>query len=114
MTTATTKVHLVHVEDHEGDGTCGTCGREGLRWIAVLSDGQRLGFECAKAALGYKPAPRDFAWQAHFTLTEVHHEYGDTYGLWRAKVGGQTRETRNGHLTQVGGVPAEWSARGWL
>lgn len=114
MNTTATAVHLSHVENHEGDGTCGACAREGLRWIAVLSDGQRVGMECAKALLGFKPAPSSFRWVEHFTLVATHTEGRQTFNLWQARTGEQTRQTMNGNLDQIGGARSEWGRRGWL
>jgi hypothetical protein len=111
MNTAT--VTLVKVEDHEGNGECSECGRTGLRWIATLSDGTTVGVECAKKVMGWKPAPKTYAWTADFAATAEHIECGETFILWTAKTGNATRETRNGNLTAVGGVRQAWTARGW-
>lgn len=110
----TTKIHLVKIEDHEGDGRCGACGREGLRWIAVLSDGTQVGTECAKAVLGYRPTARDYSWVVDYTAVAEHVEYGVTYIMWQHKRGARTVATRNGVLDTVGGVRAEWTRRGWV
>lgn len=110
----TTKIHLVKIEDHEGDGTCAACGREGLRWIAVLSDGTQVGTECAKAVLGYRPTPKSYAWVADYTPVAEFTEYGETFVMWQHKRSAQTAETRNGVLSSVGGVRAEWTRRGWV
>lgn len=107
-------LNLVKVEDHEGDGRCGECGREGLRWIARLSDGSGVGLECSKKLLGYRPGPKTYDWVAHFLPVAEYHDYGNTYVLWRHKTGKETRETLNGHLVAVGGCAQEWVERGWL
>lgn len=112
--TADHTVTLARVEDREGEGTCAACGREGLRWIAILSDGTGVGLECAKRVLGFRPAPASYNWIADFTAVAEHHDYAVVYVLWQHKRGNATRETRNGALTQVGGVRAEWARRGWL
>ena len=107
------RVTLVMIEDAEFEGTCGECGRNGLRWLARLSDGTAVGTECAKAILGYKPAPKMYAWVPDYRPVATHVDYGVTYVLWRHKSGTATRETRNGHLSAVGAVPREWERRGW-
>lgn len=116
----TENLKVEKIEDHEGDGTCGHCGREGLRWIATLSDGSRCGLECAKRVLGFKPAPTAYKWVSDFTQVAEYREvnsYGDTLAvwvLWQHKRGNATRETRDGFLQSVGGMRAAWEARGWL
>jgi hypothetical protein len=115
MNTATaTTVHLVKIEDHEGFGICQECNREGLRWIARLSDGSGVGVECAKGILGYRPAPKSYAWVSDYTAIAEVVEYGETFVLWQHKRGALTSSTRNGQLFSVGGARAEWIARGWM
>lgn len=109
---------LAKVEDHEGTGDCSECGRQGLRWIARLSDGSGVGFECAKKILGFRPVAKDFVWQAYYSPVAEHREGADVFVLWQA-IGtevyeGQSRETLNGLLFKVGGVSTEWLARGWM
>ena len=111
---AETRPTIAKIEDREFDGTCGACGREGLRWIAVLSDGSALGLECAKRVIGYKPAPTAYAWIGDFRVVAEHVEHGVTYVLWQSRRGAGTRETQNGVLMSVGGARAEWTAKGWL
>lgn len=110
-TTAT--VTLVRVEDHEGTGTCGACDREGLRWIAVLSDGSRVGVECAKKVLGWKPAPASYSWVEFFEPIAEHDDFGAVYVLWQQKNGAQTRVTRAGSTVLVGGGRDFWTREGW-
>jgi hypothetical protein len=103
---------LVRVDDREGQGSCGACGREGLRWVAILSDGSAVGLECARAVIGYRPARRDYSWMADYRPVAEHRDCGDVLVLWERD--GRTRETANGHLTAAGGVRREWERRGWL
>jgi hypothetical protein len=110
----TTRPTITRYEDHEGDGTCGACGREGLRWIARLSDGSGIGTECAKAVLGYTVARKDYAWTTDFAPVATVVEYGETLVLWQSKSGSQTRETRDGRLVKVGGARKEWQQEGRL
>jgi hypothetical protein len=105
---------LAKIEDREGDGTCSACDREGLRWVAILSDGTGVGLECAKKILGFKPAPGSYAWVADFRPSAEHRDHAVIYVLWQHKRGNATRETRNGHLTEIGGVRNTWIRRGWL
>jgi hypothetical protein len=106
-------VTLVKVTDHEGHGVCGLCQREGLRWICTLSDGSTCGVECAKRVMGWKPAPKSYAWAADFTAVAEHREGTQVFVLWRHKTGTATRETLCGGLQQVGGVERSWTQRGW-
>jgi len=110
----TQTVHMVKIEDHEGEGRCGACQREGLRWIVTMSDGSQVGTECAKRVMGFKPAPKTYAWVEHFTPVAEHTEYRQTYVLWQHKAGTATRETMNGTLMAVGGVRQTWERKGWL
>lgn len=117
---ATARVTLVRVEDREGAGTCLVCGREGLRWVCVLSDGSQVGTECAKPVLGWKPTPQQYKWTPDYRPV-AEHDDGELpsggrciYVLWQHKTGSTTRETRNGRLTAVGGARDDWQRRGWL
>lgn len=102
---------LVKIEDHEGDGTCGACGREGLRWVATLSDDSTVGMECAKAVMGFKPAPKDYKWTADYRPVAKHVTgYGAAVVLWEHKIGGPSRLTVDGRLTVVGGAQARFNA----
>lgn len=112
--TKTARLHIVKIEDHEGDGTCTVCGREGLRWIVTLSDGTQVGTECTKRALGYAITPAKHKWTTAFRPVAEHTDCGSTYVLWEARTGNGTRETRDGHLTVVGGVRQAWAGRGWI
>ncbi len=119
MTTATaTKLTIARIDDHEGDGDCSNCGRTGLRWIATLSDGSKVGLECAKKLLGFRPAPAAYQWVGFFEPVAEHVErYGYdtvTWVLWQRKGGAETRETRNGVLMTVGGCRKDWTKKGWL
>lgn len=107
MTTA--KLEIVKIEDHEGSGYCSACGRDNLRWIVTLSDGTRVGTECAKAVLGWKPTPAGYTWVTNFrAVAERTNRYGEHEVLWQHKTGTQTRLTVNGILCTVGGARADW------
>jgi hypothetical protein len=113
--TTTTRPRLVKIEDHEGYGICHECRREGLRWVAVLSDGTQVGTECAKRVLGFKLAPKDYNWAADFTPVAEYVDCGDMFVLWQHKQRPTLdRSTLNGRLFAVNGVRAEWQRRGWL
>ena len=109
----TTNLKLTKIEDHEGDGTCAECRREGLRWIATLSDGTQVGLECAKKVLGFKPATKNYNWIADFRPVAEFADCGNLHIMWQHKEGSATRETLNGNLVQIGGVAAKWQQRGW-
>lgn len=117
-TAKTAKPTLVRVEDREGEGRCGACEREGLRWVCVLSDGTEVGTECAKVALGWKPTPKSYTWTADYTPVAEHTECAGTssevvWVLWQHKSGTATRMTRGGALDTVGGARGVWTQRGW-
>ena len=113
-TALTAKILLVRVDDREGNGRCGACQREGLRWICVLSDGTEVGTECAKAALGYKPTPKTYAWVSDYTAVAERTEGSAVWTLWQAKNNSTTRETLNGNLRSIGGCRQAWERNGWL
>lgn len=60
--TTTAAITVWKIEDHEGDGVCQECGKEGLRWVTFLSDGSRVGGECAKRIMGWKPTAKSHSW----------------------------------------------------
>ena len=105
---------VAKIEDYEGSGHCTLCGRENLRWICTLTDGTKVGTECAKKVLGWKPQPKNYQWIGDFRIAAEHVEYGTTFVMWQHKTGRETRETRDGGLTAVGGVRQDWTRRGWL
>lgn len=108
-------VRLEWVEDREGDGDCQSCGRTGLRWIAVLSDGSHVGVECAKRALGFKPTPKSYVWAKSFRPAREHRDGDAVFVLWERKDGRPgDRETCNGNLIAAGGVAETWRRRGWI
>lgn len=108
----TAKLH--HIEDHEGTGECQECGRTGLRWVCYLTDGSRVGTECAKRVMGWKPAPKQYNWVPNFDMIATHEEGGDAWCLWQRQGAAQTVETRNGVLYSIGGARSEWIAKGWV
>lgn|SRR5574342_47012 len=110
----TTTLVISKIEDREFEGECGECGRHGLRWVAILSDGSAVGLECAKRVLGYRPAPATYQWVSDFEPVAEHTEHAQTWVMWQRKGGTATRETLNGRLVAVGGVRADWLKRGWL
>lgn len=109
----TPRLTITKIEDHEGNGRCSACDREGLRWICTLSDSTTVGTECAKKLVGYKPAPKQYQWVADFAPVAEHVDGGSVFVLWQHKQGTATRETCDGHLSSVGGVRQEWTRRGW-
>lgn len=109
-----TALHVTMIRDAEGFGRCSHCDREGLRWIVTLSDGTNVGQGCAREILGYAVSARGVAWQSEFVPTASHTEGPDTYVLWARRDGRpETRITRNGLLTMVGGARVMWRERGW-
>jgi hypothetical protein len=109
----TTTLTMERIDDCEGDGTCGACGREGLRWVVTLSDGSRVGLECAKKLVGFRPAPHTYNWVADYEPVAEYRDGRDVFVMWQHKTRNITRETLNGHLHSVGGVRSDWQRRGW-
>ncbi|WP_159599131.1 hypothetical protein [Agromyces humi] len=103
---------LTMVEDADGDGVCGHCGREGIRWLATFDDGAKVGLQCARKHLGVKVSVKDVAWSTGFRPVAQHREHGLTFVLWDN--GRMTNTTRNGLLDAVGGERAVWERNGWL
>lgn len=95
-------LHITKVEDHEGHGRCGQCGREGLRWIAILSDGTSCGTECAQRVLGRTLNPKSLTWIAGTTVIAEHTTKWDTAIVYQAP-GGRTLLAINGYLQTNGG-----------
>jgi hypothetical protein len=110
----TTKVNIEVIRDHEGDGRCGVCGREGLRWVAYLSDGRQVGMECAKPIIGFRPTPKSYQWVADFEEIASYSECGSTCTLYRHKRRAQTAWARDGFLVAVGGAEQDWKEWGWV
>lgn len=108
----TSTPHVVRVQDADGEGTCSSCGREGLRWVVTLSDDSTVGSECAKKALGWTVQPARYRWTCGAVPVAPYTERDVTWVLWE-KLGG-TLSSRNGHLMAIGGQRAEWLARGWI
>lgn|SRR5678815_3534426 len=108
------KLTIMKIEDFEDGGQCGECGRNGLRWVATLSDGTRVGLECAKKVLGFRPKPLAYNWIGDFEVVAEYTDFNEHYVMWQHKVNSRcTRETVNGSLVMVGGVRTEWARRGW-
>ena len=102
--TETLTVHKV--EDYEGDGECGHCDRKGLRWIVTLSDGSKVGSQCAKKLMGWKATPKNFNWTARFNVVEEKTMNHGHYVLWQGKTGKGGVLMINGHATAFGGFAA--------
>lgn len=116
---ATATLTIARIDDAGGDGECSACGRGGIRWMVFLSDGTAVGIECARKALGFRPAPKTYDWIGEFTAVAEHVETFpngevDTCVMWQRKGGTETRETCNGVLVTIGGVRADWTKKGWL
>lgn len=111
--TNTEKLTVWKVEDHEGDGECSACGRTGLRWVTFLSDGSRVGGECAKKILGWAPTKRTHGWVQGLTAVaekEVCGPVGRTQAvLYRSESGKGGAMSIGGNLQATG--PFEWVER---
>jgi hypothetical protein len=101
---------IVRVENHEGNGDCQECQRHGLKWVLILSDGSRVGAECAKKILGLNVKPADYGNPiAGLALTASHTEYGTHFTLYTNDRKGVI--TRNGYPTTSG--PVAWVTKEW-
>jgi hypothetical protein len=114
----TTTATVSHITDAEGFGTCAACGREGLRWLVHFNQSDQLpvGLECAKAVLGFKPAPKSYNWMDGYTATRTvveceGHPRQATWVLY-THTSGRTASTRNGVLQVVGGAAQSYPFAG--
>lgn len=102
-----TKPTVIRVEDREHEGTCGLCGKEGVRWIVVLDDGSQVGGECAKKILGWAPTAKKFSWVTGMTPTlTADCGIDGTVVLWTSESGRRAALSVNGHPQTFG--PTEW------
>lgn len=76
------RMEIEKIEDFEGEGECGHCGRHGLRWVATLSDGSRVGLECAKKALSVEPQPTNHSRIADYEIAAECDEWGAHHVMW--------------------------------
>ena len=107
MSMTNTQTLTVHkVEDYEGNGECGHCDRTGLRWMVTLSDGSKVGSQCAKKLMGWKATPKNFDWTAKFNVVEEKTIVHDHFVLWQGKTGKGGVLMINGHATAFGGFAA--------
>lgn len=113
MNAATTPAKVLYVENVEGDGHCGHCGREGLKYVAHLKDGGLVGLSCARKLMGVTITPKEIAWAAGHKVIATFVEYGEHFALWQDSKG-RTRTTKNGLTFSIGGQVAIWEKRGWL
>jgi hypothetical protein len=108
---------LVRIEDRSGTGTCGCCGREGLRWVYFLTDGTFVGSECAKKIMGHAIEPRSHARLTDFhVIAEHQNKFGVTYLLWEHNLGGYYSETIDGKVKRHGSdeLRKSWTKIGWV
>lgn len=111
-------ITLARIEDHEGAGTCGYCGREDLRWIYCLTDGSLVGSECAKKIIGHTIDPRSHARLIDFhVIGEWQNRFGVIYLLWQhdtagsvysETIDGKVKHHNNGDLLKL------WVRDGWM
>ena len=99
-------VTVVKVEDHEYEGTCGACGKEGVRWVVTLSDGSRVGGECAKKLLGWAPTAKKFSWVTGLTPLVEEMIDGEAIVVWANQTRTRGGISINGHPQMFG--PLEW------
>lgn len=104
-------LHIEKIEDYEGGGFCSACQKDNLRWIVTLSDGQKIGTECAKKALGYAPKPAAYSWIKDYKPIREYKDKWETAVVWKHKTGTNTRLTVNGHLQMTGGGLQEFERR---
>ena len=101
---------VVRVEDCEYEGTCSICGKEGVRWVVIMSDGSRVGGECAKKLLGWKPSARNYSWVTNLSpvSTRVVPCLGNVV-LWESKSKAYGVISVNGNKQASGSF--EWIAK---
>lgn len=85
--TSTQKITVWKVEDHEGNGECQECHKTGLRWVTILSDGSKVGGECAKKILGWAPTAAKFSWVTGLSSVEEATVSGERVVLWASEDG---------------------------
>ena len=93
------------IQDCEYDGTCTMCGKEGVRWIVVMSDGSRVGGECAKKLLGWKPTAKNFSWVTG--MKPAFNVFVLGYGnvvVWKSKNQVTGAISVNGHPMMFGSI----------
>jgi hypothetical protein len=107
----TSKLHITKVEDHEGFGRCGQCERENLRWVVVLSDGTRVGTECAKRACGIVVKAATYQWMTEYEPVAEYADKFETAVVYQHRTSDRTRLVVNGYLQVNGGGMAEFARR---
>lgn len=111
-------VGVVRIEDAGGTGQCGCCNREGLRWVAVMSDGSFLGTACAKKSVGFVIVSKDVDRLRGFTVVaERRNKFGNgVYVLWHSESLGTYAETFNGKVRRPLGldIARQWEKDGWI
>jgi hypothetical protein len=100
----TEKLTAIKVENCEGDGECSRCNRTGLIWVVTLSDGTRVGGECAKILLGWKPTKASHSWVTGMTVAAEKTVGARHIVLWVK--GNRAAVAINGNLQTSG--PVEW------
>ncbi|MGP5043583.1 hypothetical protein ACTXJR_06065 [Glutamicibacter ardleyensis] len=113
MTTTITPAKVLYVENTEGDGSCGHCGREGLKYVAHLKDGGAVGLSCARKLMGVTITPKEIAWTAGYEVIATYVDLGNFHALWKDSAG-RTRSTKNGYCYSIGGQIPAWKKLGWL
>ena len=99
------KPTVVRVEDREHEGTCGMCGKEGVRWIVVLDDGSQVGGECAKKILGWAPTSKKFSWVTGMTPVITAWSRMDGHvTVWQHENGVRAAISINGYPMTFGGI----------
>ncbi len=102
-----TELTVWRVEDHEGNGECQRCGKTGLRWVAYLSDGSRVGGECAKRLLGWAPTRKGFSWVTGlFVVAEGSMSASQRVTLWSDEAGYRGVVSVNANACFAGGFGA--------
>jgi hypothetical protein len=105
--TTTQTITVLKIEDHGGEGICTACGKEGLRWVSILSDGSRVGGECAKKIMGWKPTAKSHAWVTGLHIIAEGDMSPVQYAvLWSDETGRRGAVSING-VANVSG-PLDW------
>lgn len=89
------------------------CGKTGVRWIVYLSDGSRVGGECAKKIMGWAPTKKTHGWVQGLTAVaekEVAGPVGRTQAVLYRSASGKSGAMSVGGVRVVAG-PFEWVER---
>lgn len=114
MNAAKMPARVLYVENAEGDGHCGHCQRDNLKYVAHMSDGAMVGLSCARKLMGVRITNRDVAWTAGYKVIATRTEGVHFFALW-INEDKHVYVTQNGYRTDHGYIHlSKWKNKGWL